>query len=636
MALRQGGFGVGLPDWWRPSGTRKRLSTRANVTAPVAKKNTTFSLQDMLDFQWEITMDGETVSKTEIEELAKSKMPLVHMRGHWIQVKEDDLTSAMNLQSKKGKAQGTLREIVQMALGSVRIPGNFDFDGVKATGWISDFINQLEGEQSFDELTPPKGFVGDLRNYQVRGFSWLSFLKKWGLGACLADDMGLGKTVQALCLAQDEWEKKNRRPVLVICPTSLTGNWHKESDRFTPELPVMVHHGINRSKGEEFKKQAEKQALVISSYSLLHRDIEILKKIPWAGVILDEAQNIKNPKTKQARSAKLLNSEYRIAMTGTPIENNVGDLWSIMEFLNPGFLGSQADFKRRFMQPIQANHESDAVQKLKQLTGPFILRRLKNDKTIIKDLPGKMEMKVYCTLTKEQAALYEALIGDVEAALETAEGIQRRGLVLATLTKLKQICNHPTQFSGDDSPLANRSGKLARLTEMLEEIIAIGDRSLVFTQFAEMGKLIQKHLQETFGQEVLFLYGSVPKKKRDEMIERFQNDEDGPKIFVLSLKAGGTGLNLMRANHVFHYDRWWNPAVEDQATDRVYRIGQTKNVQIHKFLCAGTLEEKIDDMIEHKKGIASKIVGAGESWLTELSTTELKKLFELKEDAIAD
>ena len=288
------------------------------------------------------------------------------------------------------------------------------------------------------------------------------------------------------------------------------------------------------------------------------------------------------------------------------------------------------------MMPIQANQESGAVEKLKTLTGPFILRRLKNDKTIIKDLPGKMEMKVYCTLSKEQASLYEAVVRDVEMALESTEGIQRRGLVLATLTKLKQICNHPSQFEDDGGPLAGRSGKLSRLTEMLEEVISVGDRALVFTQFAEMGKIMQKHLQETFGEEVLFLYGQVPKKQRDEMIERFQNDEDGPKIFILSLKAGGTGLNLMRANHVFHFDRWWNPAVEEQATDRVYRIGQKKNVQIHKFLCAGTLEEKIDDMLEHKKGIAAKIVGAGENWLTELSTTELKKLFELKRDAIAD
>jgi SNF2 family DNA or RNA helicase len=501
---------------------------------------------------------------------------------------------------------------------------------------VQDFIDQLQGASTFEELPPPKGLSGELRPYQIRGFSWLAFLKKWGLGACLADDMGLGKTIQALAHIQDEWEKGHRKPYLIICPTSLTGNWYKESQKFTPELPVLVHHGVNRNKGSAFKKEAEKFAIIISSYSLLHRDIEILKTIDWGGTILDEAQNIKNPKTKQARSARLIKADYRIALTGTPIENNVGDLWSIMEFLNTGFLGSQADFKRNFLMPIQANRDAAVVDNLKKLTSPFILRRLKSDKTIIKDLPNKMEMKVYCNLTKEQASLYQALVNDVENALESTDGIQRKGLVLATLTKLKQICNHPAQYLGESKPLENRSGKLARLTEMLEEIIEVDERALIFTQFVEMGKIVQQHLQETFGQEVIFLHGGVPKKARDKMIDRFQEDAAGPHIFVLSLKAGGTGLNLTRANHVFHYDRWWNPAVEDQATDRVYRIGQTKNVQIHKFLCAGTLEERIDDMLEHKKGLADSIVGGDEAWLTELSTEDLKNLFQLQKDAIGE
>jgi SNF2 family DNA or RNA helicase len=422
--------------------------------------------------------------------------------------------------------------------------------------------------------------------------------------------------------------------VLLVCPTTVVNNWRKEAARFTPGLPVMVHHGILRMRGEDFKQEALKHAIVISSYALLHRDFETLRDIPWSGIILDEAQNIKNPETKQARAARSFLADYRLALTGTPVENNVGDLWSIMEFLNPGFLGTQAAFKRGFFIPIQAARDPEAMERLKRLTGPFILRRLKTDKTVIADLPEKMEMKVFCSLTKEQASLYEAVVKETMKTLDATEGIQRKGAVLATLSKLKQVCNHPAQFLGDNSPLPGRSGKLARLAEMVEEIIAVGDRALVFSQFAEMGEILRRHLQETFGQEVLFLHGAVPKAQRDRMVERFQGEGEGPSIFILSLKAGGTGLNLTRANHVFHFDRWWNPAVENQATDRAFRIGQTRNVQVHKFLCAGTLEEKIDEMIERKKGIAEQVIGTGEGWLTELSTTELKDLFSLRREAM--
>lgn len=636
VALHQAGFGVRTPDWWTPRGCINRLGVRANIKLPKKDQDSEMSLEQTLHFTWEVTLKGEVVTKRELNNLSNAKTPLIRLRGDWIELAIEDMERALEIAETGLPSEGTLRDIVQMALGSARIPGNFEFEGITSSGWVAEFIAQLEGGASFEELLPPEEFKGELRPYQLRGYSWLHFLQQWGLGSCLADDMGLGKTVQALALIQKDWALGDRKPVLIICPTSLTGNWQREAQRFTPDLPVMVHHGVGRKKGAAFGQEVGEHAIVISSYSLLHRDIDQFKKINWQGVILDEAQNIKNPKTKQARSARQLNASYRIALTGTPVENNVGDLWSIMEFLNPNFLGTQAEFKRNFLLPIQANQDRDAINSLKRLTGPFILRRLKNDKTIIKDLPGKMEMKVFTTLTKEQAALYESLVHEVEVAIESAEGIQRKGLVLATLTKLKQICNHPSHYLGDDGKLEERSGKLARLTEMLEEVISLDERALVFTQFVEMGKLAQRHLVEVFGKEVLFLHGGVPKKKRDEMIERFQNDEDGPNIFILSLKAGGTGLNLMRANHVFHYDRWWNPAVEDQATDRVYRIGQTKNVLIHKFLCTGTLEERIDQMIESKKDIASNIVGSGENWLTELSTSELKNLFQLQKDAVGE
>ena len=342
------------------------------------------------------------------------------------------------------------------------------------------------------------------------------------------------------------------------------------------------------------------------------------------------------PNPKQAQAARGLPADYRCALTGTPVENHVGDLWSLMEFLNPGFLGSQAEFRRRFFVPIQAQKDPDAAQRLKRLTGPFVLRRLKTDQSIIADLPDKLEMKVFCNLTAEQASLYAAVVKDAEGELDTTAGIQRKGVVLATLSQLKQVCNHPAQFLGDNSPLPGRSGKLARLTELLDEVLQEGDRALIFTQFTEMGDILKRHLEETFGREVLYLHGGVPRKRRDDMVARFQSGDDAPPLFLLSLKAGGTGVTRTAANHVFHFDRWWNPAVENQATDRAFRIGQRQNVLVHKFVCSGTLEEKIDEMIERKQSVAAQVVGAGEAWLTELSNKELKDLLTLRQEALGD
>jgi SNF2 family DNA or RNA helicase len=574
----------------------------------------------------------------ELDALARLKTPLVKVRGQWVELNPEEIAAALAFWKAKGEAALTAREAVQMALGAARPPGALEFAGVQASGWFADLLAQLEGAQGFEPLAPPDDFRGTLRPYQARGFSWLGFLRRWGLGACLADDMGLGKTIQTLALVQREWAlrpARQRGPTLLICPMSVVGNWHKEAARFTPELPVMVHHGLERARGADFKKQAAKHALVLSSYALLNRDFELLARVPWTAVVLDEAQNIKNPQTKQAQAARALRAEHRIALTGTPVENHVGDLWSIIEFLNPGWLGTQAEFKRSFHVPIQTGQDPEAARRLQRLTAPFILRRLKTDKAIIADLPEKLEMKVFCTLTKEQASLYAAVVDDTAAQIESSEGIARNGLVLATLMKLKQVCNHPAQFLGDHSAIAGRSGKLARLTEMLDEALSAGDRALVFTQFAEMGTLLRNHLQETFGREVLFLHGATPKAQRDRMVERFQGTNGAaPPLFILSLKAGGTGLNLTAASHVFHFDRWWNPAVENQATDRAFRIGQTRSVQVHKFLCAGTLEEKIDAMIEQKQKIAGAVVGSGESWLTKLSNAELKELFALRQEAL--
>ena len=633
--LEQAGFGVLLPAWWTRKGTKLRLSMRANVKSPKLQGGSGLSLEEIVQFNWEVALGDQVLSLKELEALAKLKAPLVRMRGQWVQLNADEIQAALDFWRKRQTGRTTVREIVQMALGKAEVPGGVNFEGVQAQGWISDLLAQLEGHHPFAEMEVPAGFNGILRPYQVRGYSWLAFLKQWGLGACLADDMGLGKTAQTLALVEQGWSRHGHHPTLIVCPTSVISNWQKEAARFTPNLPVMVHHGITRAKGAAFKKDAMRHALVISSYSLLQRDATILQELDWGGVVLDEAQNIKNPETKQARAARSLKAGYRIALTGTPVENNVGDLWAIMEFLNPGLLGNQTEFKRVFYVPIQAQRDPEAAQRLKRLTGPFILRRLKTDKKVIADLPEKMEMKVFCTLTKEQATLYAAVVEEAGRSLEEAEGIQRKGVVLATLSKLKQVCNHPAQFLGDNSAIMGRSGKLARLTEMIEEVLASHERALIFTQFAEMGHIIQRHLQETFGREALFLHGAVAKKRRDQMVERFQA-ADGPPLFVLSLKAGGTGLNLTAASHVFHFDRWWNPAVENQATDRAFRIGQVRNVQVHKFVCGGTLEEKIDEMIEHKKEIASSIVGTGEGWLTELSTAQLRELFALGKDAVGE
>jgi len=634
--LEEAGFGVMLPAWWSRKGTRARLTASARVKSPF-HKGSGLSLATLLDFEWQVSIGGEKVTLTELRALAALKTPLVKFRGQWVHVGAEEIQAALAFWKKKEAGQTTARDVLQMALGAAELPGPIEFSGVSAEGWIAELIQKLQGHAPFEETPPPAGLRATLRPYQIRGYSWLAFLKQWGLGACLADDMGLGKTIQTLSLIQHDWSSSSRRPVLLLCPTSVIGNWQKEAARFTPELPVMVHHGLGRTRGGSFVERAGQQAIVVSSYTLLHRDFAHLKEVSWGGVVLDEAQNIKNPETKQAVAARALTSGYRIALTGTPVENNVGDLWSLMEFLNPGLLGNRAEFKRKFFLPIQTGEgDQGASAALKQITGPFILRRLKTDRSIIDDLPEKQEMKVFCTLTKEQASLYAAVVNESLKKIDSAEGIQRKGVVLATLARLKQVCNHPAQFLGDNSPLPGRSGKLARLTEMLEEAISVGDRVLIFSQFAEMGEMLRLHLQETFAREALFLHGGVPKKQRDLMVERFQEEPNGPPLFILSLKAGGTGLNLTRANHVFHFDRWWNPAVENQATDRAFRIGQKKNVQVHKFVCAGTLEERIDEMIEQKTKVAAGVLGTGEGWLTELSTTQLKSLFALQETALVE
>ena len=630
--LEREGFGVFAPDWWKSHENAALVRARPVVKPLATPGISTFSLDQLMQFDWEVAIGGENYTREELDRLAASTAPLVKVHNKWVLFEPQSIRAALELWKRQ---PAMARDVIRMALAAPDAPPGVQFEEARGEGWIGELLEKLEGRSRFEELPVPIGFRGTLRPYQVRGFSWLGFLRQYGLGACLADDMGLGKTIQALALLGHDRANGVNRPALLICPTSVVGNWRKEAARFAPDLPVLIHHGIARRRGAEFAEEAGRHALVVSTYALVHRDLEALKEVGWSGIILDEAQNIKNPETRQSRAARSLTADYRIALTGTPVENNVGELWAIMEFLNPGFLGGAADFRRKFLLPIQKRADSDAAGQLRKLTGPFMLRRLKTDRQVLQDLPEKMEMKVFCNLTPEQASLYQSVVTDTTRALDAATGIKRKGVILAALTKLKQVCNHPAQFLKDESKLPGRSGKLSRLTEMVEELLSEGDRALIFSQFVDMGERLRHHLSATFGQEVLFLHGGVPAHKRDQMVERFQDGGDsGPRLFVLSLKAGGTGLNLTAANHVFHFDRWWNPAVENQATDRAFRIGQKRNVQIHKFVCVGTLEERIDEMIERKKAIADNVIGAGEAWLTELSTAEIKDLFALRQEAL--
>ncbi len=631
--LEASGYGVRLPAWWS-KGKPHAVALQADAAPRSMAEDGRHSLEEKVEVTWTVTLNGETLTRPELEQLMQAQSPLVFFRGQWIQVDVRQLQDALRVWQRKSAAPHSALEVVQMALGTTGHLG-LDVAQVRGEGWLDPFLKRLSGEQNFELLAPPSSFCGELRPYQVRGFSWLVFLRSWGFGACLADDMGLGKTIQALAFLLHEKERGEKRPVLLVGPMSVLGNWVREAQRFAPGLRCMLHHGPQRWHGDSFAREAQDFDLVITSYHLLFRDYRDLRKVGWAGILLDEAQNIKNPDTHQAQAARALRAEYRIALTGTPMENHVGDIWSIMDFLNPGLLGKRAIFRDKFFRPIQSGTDSGARIRLRRVTTPFILRRLKTDKQIIADLPDKIEGKVYCPLTLEQARLYEDVLETFHREAEFSEGIARRGLILAVLTRLKQVCNHPAHYLGETQALARRSGKLVRLEEMLEETFAQGESALVFTQYAEMGALLKRHLCQTFAREMPFLHGGVPRKERDQLVQAFQESAE-PLAFILSLKAGGTGLNLTRASRVFHYDRWWNPAVEDQATDRAFRIGQTRNVMVHKFLCGGTLEDRIDAMIEHKTALAAEIVTSGESFLTELSNAELEDVLRLSETVVTD
>ncbi|SCG45564.1 DEAD/DEAH box helicase [Micromonospora humi] len=631
--LHAAGFGVLLPSWWRRSSSRLGARLRARSrTAPgaVATAAGGLGLDALVDYRWEVALGDQPLTAEELASLADLKSPLVRLRGRWVELDPQRLEAGLRLLRSSGEL--TVADLLRMGLSGEERGGELPVLDVVADGALGELLAG-EAERRLTPADPPPGFVGTLRPYQRRGLAWLAFLQSLGLGGILADDMGLGKTVQLLALLAGDPPEAG--PTLLVCPMSLVGNWQREAATFAPDLRVHVHHGAERARGEGFAAAVRAADLVVTTYSVAARDAFELAGVDWHRVVVDEAQAIKNAATRQAEAVRSLPARHRVAVTGTPVENRLADLWSIMQFANPGLLGPAAVFRKRFAEPIERHGDAEVAERLRRITGPFVLRRLKTDPSIITDLPEKLEMEVLCNLTAEQAALYRAVVDDMMAKIESSDGIERRGLVLATMTRLKQVCNHPAQLLHDGSALAGRSGKLERLDEIVDEVLAAGEKALLFTQYAEFGGMLRGHLSARTGREVLLLHGGVGKADRDAMVARFQTP-DGPPLFVLSLKAGGTGLTLTAANHVVHVDRWWNPAVEDQATDRAFRIGQRRRVQVRKFVCAGTVEEKVAAMIADKRSLARSVVGSGEQWVTELSTDTLRELFTLEAGAVVE
>ncbi|OUL31251.1 ATP-dependent helicase [Nostoc sp. RF31YmG] len=636
--LEDSGLGVVLPpSLANREGWANRLGLKITAETPNQKQGR-LGLQSLLNFQWKLAIGGQTISKAQFDRLVALNSPLVEINGEWVELRPQDIKTAQAFfASRKEKMALSLEDALRLSTGDTQAIEKLPVVSFEASGALQELIGALTNNQAIAPLPTPANFQGQLRPYQQRGAAWLAFLERWGLGACLADDMGLGKTIQFIAfLLHLKEQDVLENPTLLVCPTSVLGNWEREVKKFSPTLKILQYHGDKRPKGKAFTEAVKKYDLVVTSYSLIHRDLKSLQSVSWQTIVLDEAQNVKNADAKQSQAIRQLEATFRIALTGTPVENRLQELWSILDFLNPGYLGNKQFFQRRFAMPIEKYGDSASLNQLRSLVQPFILRRLKTDRDIIQDLPEKQEMTVFCGLSLEQATLYQKVVEDSLAEIDTATGLQRRGMILALLVKLKQVCNHPAQYLKESSLEKYHSAKLQRLDEMLEEALAEGDRALIFTQFAEWGKLLKPHLEKQLGREIFFLYGSTSKKQREEMIDRFQHDPQGPPIMILSLKAGGVGLNLTRANHVFHFDRWWNPAVENQATDRVFRIGQTRNVQVHKFVCTGTLEEKIHDIIESKKQLAEQVVGAGEEWLTELDTDQLRNLLLLDRSSVIE
>jgi hypothetical protein len=620
--LEQAGYGVLVPAWWRDRPSLG-LALEVRTPEPIAPvlRDRTATMASLVDYNWGLALGGRVLTPAELADLAKVKVPLVRLRGRWVHLDPERLTAGLAFLGRGGgsmTAGDALRMIRLLPPEELPLP----VTAVSGEGWAAGLLAG-DLDERLELLDQPPDLVGVLRPYQRRGFSWLAFMDGLGLGACLADDMGLGKTVQLLALLLHA----RRGPTLLICPLSVLGNWQREAARFAPSLRVEVRHGADRGPIGDCD-------VLLTTYATAALDQRELAAAGWDRIVLDEAQHIKNSASGVAKAVRRIPARSRIALTGTPVENRLAELWSILDFLNPGVLAGAPTFRARFAVPIERYADEDAAHRLRQATRPFLLRREKADAAVINDLPDKRHVRHLCGLTAEQATLYQAVLDDMLDRIGEASD-RRKGYVLATMTKLKQVCNHPAQLLGDGSPLPGRSGKLERLEEILDAVLAAGERALCFTQFTRFGSMLTPHLAARFGVPVRYLHGGTPRAERDRMVASFQEDQR-PGIFVLSLKAGGTGLNLTAANHVVHVDRWWNPATEAQATDRAFRIGQHRDVRVHTLTCLGTLEERIDGMIAEKGTLAERVVGNGESWLTTLSTAELRDLLALSPEAVGD
>lgn len=593
-----------------------RLTLRAAMRGS-ARAATYLSLSEMLEFDWEVSLGDTIVSREEFQELARSAAGVVKYKDRYIMLTPGEAERLLRQMSKPPPAPSSM-ELLRWALAGEEEGIALHPDRALAR-WLKKMAKA-------EEVEVPRSLSGALRPYQERGYAWLYTNAVRGLGSCLADDMGLGKTIQAIALVLKLKERNaGKRLALVVCPTTVVGNWHKEVERFAPSLRASIYHGAERrlhTKGVD---------LVITTYGTLRRDLEKFKAKPWGALIIDEAQNIKNPRTDQARAVKAIKAGFRVALSGTPVENHLGELWSIFDFLNPGYLGPLESFQRNYAAPIEKYRDSESIDRLRRATAPFIMRRLKSDKRIISDLPDKISAEEYCYLTVEQAALYQRVVEETMEIIEASEGMQRRGLILKLITSLKQVCDHPALFAKKGRVEARLSGKAARAVSLLENSLTAGEKTLVFTQYVEMGELLLEMLKVELGERALFFHGGIPRKKRDDMVREFQ-EGDGHAVMVVSLRAGGTGLNLTAASNVIHYDLWWNPAVEEQATDRTYRIGQSRNVYVHRLITLNTFEERIDEMMQEKRELAELTVSAGERWITEFSNRELKEMFALREE----